>query len=190
MLWQKRHYPGDKFDQELGKIAEPKLKELYEKERKSSMDVPDSFQDWKASKGTAWISNEQTRIGLPVLNEVFKSSVKWHADWPWKFTADLVTQWRERIDSIALIGLAPFHSYSFEEEQKSAKAPLQIFAAAIRRLRLGLSDRKIVRHISFIVIPDIVSVESEESARRWRALFGMDTLLWGSYLSTSPPASG
>ena len=29
-------------------------------------------------------------------------------------------------------------------------------------------------------------MESEESARRWRALFGMDTLLWGSYLSTSP----
>jgi hypothetical protein len=176
MLCQKRCYPGDKADRELAEIAEPKLKELYEKERKSSVDAPNSFEDWKTKKGAAWISNEQTRIGLPVLNGVFKSHVKWHADSPWKLAADLVGRWREQIDSIALIGLAPFHSYSFEEEQKSAKAPLQIFAAAIRRLRLGLSNYKIASHIGFIVIPDIVSVESEECARRWRALLGMDTL--------------
>jgi hypothetical protein len=187
IYWQKRNYPDARLDAMQTKIAAPSLQEIYEKERKSIAETPTSFEHWKISKGNAWISGEETRIALPVLNNVFKSEVKWHADWLWTFSANLVGRWRTQLDSMALVGLAPFHSYSFEEEQKSAKAPLQIFAAAIRRLRLGLFGRKIVNHIRFIVIPDIVSVESEETARWWRALLGLDTLLWGSYLSTSPP---
>jgi hypothetical protein len=169
------------------KDAERELKEIYIKESKASSGSPISFEDWKRKKGESWISSEVDRIVKPKFKTEFETTVKFRPMRPWEELQNLVADWRVRLDSKALIGLAPFHSYSFDEEQKSAKAPLQIFAAAIRRLRLGLVDRTIVSRLRFITVPEIVLIESDDAARRWRAWLGLDTLMWGSYLSSNPP---
>jgi hypothetical protein len=167
--------------------ATRELTEIYQKDTVASSEPELSFEDWKKKKGDKWIANEQARIADPVLQQHFESKTKFRLLRPWEKLLDAVGNLRIRLDSTALIGLAPFHSYSFDEELKSAKAPLQIFAASVRRLRLGLSDRMILSQVRFIPIPDIVSIESEDDARRWRKRLGLDTLLWGSYLSADPP---
>ena len=184
-FWLKKIDPN-KLAKIRADVAEKELREIHKKETKSSDKTPTSFEDWKITKGSTWIANEQAKIAKPTLTSVFEKETKWRLRRPWEGCATLVNEWRLRLDSLALIGLAPFHSYSFEEEQKSAKAPLQIFATAIRRLRLGLYDPMIVSHVRFMTVPEIVAIESEDAARRWRAWLGLDTLLWGSYASTSP----
>jgi hypothetical protein len=184
-LWLRRQ-DQTRISASTKEVAERGLRENYVKESRASPE-PVSFEDWKKKKGDKWISNKEDRVATPVLFKVFELETKFLFKRPWEKLVELVMEWRMRLDSTVLIGLAPFHSYSFDEEQKSAKAPLQIFAASIRRLRLGLSDRMIVNHVRFITIPEIVRIESEEDARRWRIRLGLDTLMWGSYLSTNPP---
>jgi hypothetical protein len=185
-LWLKRQDPA-RIAAAREAVAAPKLREIHEKESKASNAPPRSFEDWKKEKGDDWISREQAKIAEPTLRSKFDSEIKMRFMIPWEAFAAMLARWRVRLDSTALIGLAPFHSYSFEEEQKSAKAPLQIFAASIRRLRLGLSNRMITSRIRFLTVPEIVLIESDDSARRWRARLGLDTLMWGSYLSSNPP---
>ena len=96
----------------------------------------------------------------------------------------------ERISSIASsgrIGLAPFYSYSFSEEEKAVKAPLQIFAGAVGQLRVWMRDLNAVRFMYFRALPPLFKVMTEQRARVIRKLLGLDAVLWGSYLSTAPP---
>jgi hypothetical protein len=89
--------------------------------------------------------------------------------------------------STAGIGLAPFYSYSFEEDMKAAKAPMQIFAAAIGTLQTKLRNLDDLRKISFWSIPTVIKVDSAQRAHFIRRWMGLDTILWGSYLSIDPP---
>src|SRR5262249_54763250 len=153
--WIKRTWPA-------------RLEKIYETETKGADPRP-SFEQWKADKGEKLLGEQEAKFRSTSGAQIsFESEVTWRFLRPWHALSSLVSRWRPRLDTTALIGLAPFHSYSFEEEQKSAKAPLQIFAAAIRRLRLGLTDPTIASHLRFITVPDIVSVDSEDAARRWR----------------------
>lgn len=104
--------------------------------RQAGTAMMESLEQWKTSKGSKWIAAKEAELAEPDLMKIFERSTKWRVARPWEGMAEWGGRARLRLDSVALIGLAPFHSYSFEEEQKSAKAPLQIFAAAIRRLRL------------------------------------------------------
>jgi hypothetical protein len=146
-----------------------------------------NFKEWKETKGEKWIAKKLDELTEPNFEDLFREKARFQAVGPWKAFAEWVGKQKVRLASVALIGLAPFYSYSFEEEQKSAKAPLQIFAAALRRLRLCLSDASLAPHVRFIVIPDIVRIESEEPARFWRGWLGLDTLIWGSYVSAKLP---
>ena len=64
---------------------------------------------------------------------------------------------------------------------------MQIFATAITRLRLALADLPTMPHVHFVTIPDIVRIEAEDHARKVVRRYGLDTLLWGSYLNAEPP---
>jgi hypothetical protein len=90
------------------------------------------------------------------------------------------------ITSSGRIGLAPLYSYSFIEDEKAAKAPLQMFAGAVGQFRAHTRRLDAVRHMHFDVLPPIFKVTTERRARLIRKLLGLDALLWGSYLAGVP----
>jgi hypothetical protein len=92
-----------------------------------------------------------------------------------------------RLKSGGRIGLAPIYSFTFEEDSKAAKAPLQAFAAGVDRLQIKLRHLVSIQSLRFDVLPTAVNVKTSRQARLLRGLFGFDAVLWGSYVSTDPP---
>lgn len=88
-----------------------------------------------------------------------------------------------RIQSSGRIGLAHLVSYSYEEDLKAAKAPLQIFSLATSRVETQLQRLGAESWITFVVLPPHFEVSTPGRAEFLRRLFGLDVLLWGSYLS-------
>jgi hypothetical protein len=89
--------------------------------------------------------------------------------------------------SAAHVGLSPLYGYTLQEEQKSAKAPRQVFAEAIARVRNRWQRWPSARHARFVVLPFLPRVDTDDTARALRRWLGLDVLLWGSYLSADPP---
>jgi hypothetical protein len=145
------------------------------------------FNRWKARQDRKWLAEYEPRLKDSGLREIYEKDAKWRLDKPYDLAINWLIRKRQNIVSTATIALAPFYSYSFEEEQRSAKAPMQIFATAITRLRQALADLPTVPYMRFVTIPDIVRIESDDHARIVVRRYGIDTLLWGSYLSAAPP---
>lgn len=127
----------------------------------------------------------------PSTDEVDKWIVaaytKFSHDSPLEVLAAPLRRQLRSMASAGYIGLSPFYSYSLEEDQRAAKAPLQIFAAAIGRLRYRFPRMTAARHVHFIVLPALPRIESDDKARTIRRWLRLDALLWGSYISVAPP---
>jgi hypothetical protein len=85
------------------------------------------------------------------------------------------------------IGLAPIYSFTFEEDRKAAKAPLQAFATGVDRLQNKLQYLVSIQLVRFEVLPPAVKVTTSRRAKMLRSVFGLDAVLWGSYVSIDPP---
>ncbi|MFH0344485.1 MAG: hypothetical protein ACHBNF_20715 [Chromatiales bacterium] len=84
------------------------------------------------------------------------------------------------------IGLAPIHTFSFDEEFLAARVPLQLFTEAEARLRGGLRHMPSAIYPHVIVLPLGLRIAGPQQARALRRWLGLDALLWGTYTSTKP----
>ena len=118
---------------------------------------------------------------------------KRNAPWPLKFARAFKRPIQACVSGLSWvrsggrIGLAPIYSFTFGEDQRAAKAPLQTFASGVDRLQNKLSRLASVQLMQFEVLPIAVNVTTRRRAKMLRWLFGFDAVLWGSYVSTEPP---
>jgi hypothetical protein len=145
------------------------------------------FNAWKKRQDPKWIAEWEPKLKQSGLKNEYEKQTKWNLNKPYELIGNWVVQVLTNIESAATIALAPFYSYSFEEEQKSTKAPMQIFASAIARLRLALGGVPPMQYVHFITMPDVMRIESDDQARSAVHRYKLDTLLWGSYISPEPP---
>lgn len=145
------------------------------------------YARWKKGKDAKKLEQAIKDDGEEAIRDVARKEMGFRADWlqVWMMGrgADLARTWA----SAGFIGLAPLYSYSYDEDLLGAKAPVQIFAEAIGRMRLKLRNLRAVQHVSFRPLPPAVRASDFRAARRVRKWLGLDALLWGSYLSTDPP---
>ncbi len=145
------------------------------------------FNAWKKRQNPQWLTEYEPELKEPGLMEIYQEQTKRRLDKPYDVVAAWIARTRLNIASAATIALSPFYSYSFEEEQKSAKAPMQVFATAIARLRMALGELPTIPHVGFVTAPDIVRIDSNDRAQAVVRRYGVDTLLWGSYVTAEPP---
>lgn len=98
---------------------------------------------------------------------------------------DVVVWLKARVQplhSSARIGIAPMRSFNYTEDVMAAKAPTQIFAAALGRLKWDLSASRLMALVAMVGLPEhyIPDNFTEAAALRW--LLGLDVLLWGSFV--------
>lgn len=86
--------------------------------------------------------------------------------------------------SSARIGVAAIQPYSYSEDLQAAKIPLQVFATASARLEIKLQNLRALEWIRFISLPASLKVATAAKAKFVRRWFGLDVLLWGSFLGS------
>ncbi len=91
----------------------------------------------------------------------------------------------ERTQSYGRIGIAPLMAYSYLENFQAAKTQIQVFAVAIGKIYSVLKDISAANHMRFYDLPSHVKVRSHQEAAWVCRYFGLDVLLWGSYLDES-----
>jgi hypothetical protein len=79
------------------------------------------------------------------------------------------------------VDIAPIVAYSYEEDFRAAKLPLQIFGSAAEQCRIRLEPIGFGRFLHFEFLPVSARVYNASKARWIRRLFGGDVLLWGSF---------
>ncbi len=122
-----------------------------------------------------------------VFLQLARDATKFRADWLTNWVGDLYASVMIGLSSGSSLGLATLYSYSYDEDEKAAKAPMQILATAMGRLQIKLRSLPSLHYIRFRILPPIVTVTNSQKARFVRRLLGLDAALWGSYLSTDPP---
>lgn len=145
------------------------------------------IKKWEKQLGEEKIKQLVAKHGAKTIYKLALEKIPYSSNKILSPMVSLYTAILIKLVSVGNIGLAPFYSHSFAEDQYAKKAPLQIFASAIGRLRARLRELRAVRFINFMNLPEITSIKTEETARFVRKWFGLDALLWGSYLSANPP---
>lgn len=88
----------------------------------------------------------------------------------------------KKLQSPGRIGIAPLVSYTYAEDFHAEKIQLQVFAVAIAKLNAVLQNQEGIEHIQFCVLPAHCKIMNNRQAAFFSRLFGLDVLLWGSYL--------
>lgn len=103
------------------------------------------------------------------------------------FNRDFLSKWFSRVIrewvSKAHLGLAPFSTITFEEGQNAVRAPSQLFTPSIQHLKWNLAHWELLYLFEFIYLPNHFIPDNSNSAELQRKLIGIDTIIWGSYLS-------
>lgn len=142
---------------------------------------------WEKAQNPEKLKQTIEKNGKEAVLNYARTQIKFKSSWLLELLGDRYIHLLTALASVGKIGLAPIFSYSFEEDRIAAKAPLQIFANAIGRLRLKLGTLDVVRYIQFRTLPSIIKIETYERACQVRKWLGLDALLWGSYISATPP---
>lgn len=145
------------------------------------------FRRWKKKVDPEKLQQIVRDHGETTLREVAKKAMKFDAMWLQNWIGNQGHKLMSRWASVGFVGLAPLYSYSYDEDLFAAKAPLQVFAEAIGRLRLKLKNLDAIHFLRFQSLPHLIRVTSHPSAEWLRKWLGLDALLWGSYLSVAPP---
>jgi hypothetical protein len=86
-----------------------------------------------------------------------------------------------RLLSRGRIGFAPIVAYSYDEDFRAAKLPLQLLAGAAEQCRLRLTPLGFAKQLAFLYLPVSARISTALKARWLRRWFDLDVILWGSF---------
>lgn len=181
----------EKLRKELADKAKDRLQRLIERQDMGTAAGIYGFRiAWLAFKGHEHDCHQLDKLHSVIGNrELRRHAVNATKTSRWIVFTNFIVPLR-RINtwlaSRAYIAFAPLQSFNYEEDLNSSKAPAQVFAAASDRIQWQLQNVKLMRHISFNFLPQhwVPKNSSEAGLLRW--FFGLNTLLWGSYLPEPP----
>jgi hypothetical protein len=90
------------------------------------------------------------------------------------------------LNSEVWIGFSPLQTYTFDEDIKAAKAPLQVLFLAVGHFNSLYRWHPKLGGIRFFLLSTTPRIENQHTASVLRRLLGMDAVLWGSYQSINP----
>lgn len=193
--WLRRLNPKDRAE----------IKEILIKETQAKVEFEALLQDrpaivsllgygdyelWLKSKRNQLSTEEQTalwnRVGERCLHKKAAEEATVRRLFLLDWMKERNSNWLQNLSSRAVIGLAPLKTFSYREDLNAAKAPAQIYATAIERLRWQLATWKVLPHLEFQILPEHLAPKNSSEASWLRRALGLDVLLWGSYLVDDP----
>jgi hypothetical protein len=130
-------------------------------------------------------TSDASKNGERVLLQIRRNELPVRASDAHDFVGSMLKKALVRLFSSARLGLAMPVSHNYTEAFNADKVPLQMFATAISRLRGKLSGIGALDYFEFYELPPHLQISSVRRARLATRIFGLDALLWGSYLGAS-----
>ncbi len=94
-----------------------------------------------------------------------------------------LTSFVSRSISRGKIGIAYLVSDTYDEDLQASKIPRQAFSYGIERLKYKMRNFDLVNFVKYDFLPPQIIISNSKRAEIIRRLFGLDVLLWGSYVA-------
>ncbi len=136
---------------------------------------------WEQQQDKRTLETWQRELGEDGFLEFARLRIRFRADYVDKLLIAFFPWLISQIVPAVIIGIAPVESFSFEEEQRSARIPSQLFAEAAGRLHARLERLAPGIQLRVHMLPTVVRVRFPLAAQRIRRWLGYDVVLWGSF---------
>lgn len=143
---------------------------------------------WKKTLDPEKVREVEEKHGRETLLNVGRDKIGWSVERVINFLPVRLIAAGRLTASVGRIGIAPLFGYTLDEDENASKALMQGFTSAENRLRSVLHGLETPNLFQFVQLPPTSgTITLAGSAEMIRHALLLDALLWGSYVSTSPP---
>jgi hypothetical protein len=139
------------------------------------------IESWQQQQDKDQLAKLQQDLGEGGFLRFVREQITVRADYVEHISLQFFPWLMGQIVPAVVVGVAAIESFSFEEEQKSARIPSQLFAEAAGRLHARLDRLAPGIQLRVHMLPTVVRVRSPLGAQRVRRWLGYDVVLWGSF---------